>query len=281
MIAEELLKEKGIPYTISGRDAKIMCLNPEHDDSNPSLSVDRVTGIMNCFSCGFKGSLFRHFGAPKSPVEVKIAMLKDKIQRVRADTVGIQLPADRVEWQGGGYRNISEQTLKIWQAFTWDHDQMAGRIIFPVRDVSGRTVGLVGRSLTQMDGRPKYMNYPHGAALPLIPAKVKPINGRVILVEGIFDALNLWDKGLKNTICCFGTQKVDQTKLSLLKLQGVNGIDIVFDRDDAGAKAAQQIKGLAESMDLSVQVITLPESVDDPGNMIDQQVKGLKKRLYG
>jgi DNA primase len=67
----------------------------------------------------------------------------------------------------------------------------------------------------------------------------------------------------------------------LLKLQGVNGIDIVFDRDDAGAKAAQQIKGLAESMDLSVQVITLPESVDDPGNMIDQQVKGLKKRLYG
>jgi DNA primase len=125
------------------------------------------------------------------------------------------------------------------------------------------------------------MNYPRGASLPLIPAKVKPINGRVILVEGIFDALNLWDKGLKNTICCFGTQKVDWVKLSLLKLQGVQGIDIVFDRDDAGKKAAQQIKVLAESMDIAVQIITLPESIDDPGNMTLQQIKGLKKRLYG
>jgi DNA primase len=147
--------------------------------------------------------------------------------------------------------------------------------------LTGKTVALVGRSLTQMDGRPKYMNYPRGASLPLIPAKVKPINGRVILVEGIFDALNLWDKGLKNTICCFGTQKVDWVKLSLLKLQGVQGIDIVFDRDDAGKKAAQQIKVLAESMDIAVQVITLPESIDDPGNMTLQQIKGLKKRLYG
>jgi DNA primase len=61
----------------------------------------------------------------------------------------------------------------------------------------------------------------------------------------------------------------------------VQGIDIVFDRDDAGKKAAQQIKVLAESMDIAVQIITLPESIDDPGNMTLQQIKGLKKRLYG
>ena len=48
--------------------------------------------------------------------------------------------------------------------------------------------------------------------MPFCPAKVKPIQNRVILVEGIFDALNLWDKGLKNTVCCFGTQQVSWVK---------------------------------------------------------------------
>ena len=51
MIAEDLLKEKGIPYQLSGKDVKIICLNPEHDDTNPSLRVDRITGVMHCFSC--------------------------------------------------------------------------------------------------------------------------------------------------------------------------------------------------------------------------------------
>jgi DNA primase len=81
-------------------------------------------------------------------------------------------------------------------------------------------------------------------------------------------------------VCCFGTQQVDWVKLSLLKLQGVTGIDIMFDADAAGKKAAQQIKTLAEEMDLSVQIITLPENTD-PGNLNADQINRLKKRLYG
>ena len=84
--------------------------------------------------------------------------------------------------------------------------------------------------------------------MPFCPAKVKPIQNRVILVEGIFDALNLWDKGLKNTVCCFGTQQVNWVKLSLLKLQGVQGIDIMFDGDEAGRQAAEKAKDIAEKV---------------------------------
>ena len=80
MIAEDLLKEKGIAYQLSGKDVKIICLNPEHDDTNPSLRVDRITGVMHCFSCGFKGNLFTHFGQPSSPLEVKLHRIKEKIQ---------------------------------------------------------------------------------------------------------------------------------------------------------------------------------------------------------
>ena len=279
MIAEDLLKEKGIAYQLSGKDVKIICLNPEHDDTNPSLRVDRVTGVMHCFSCGFKGNLFTHFGAPSSPLEVRIHTIKEKIQKVKSETVGIQLPKDRLEWRGGGFRNISEETLRIWDAFTWNVPQFENRIIFPIRDITGKTVSLIGRSLDDFS-KNKYYIYPAGAEMPFCPAKVKPIQNRVILVEGIFDALNLWDKGLKNTVCCFGTQQVSWVKLSLLKLQGVSGIDIMFDGDEAGRQAAEKAKDLAEKLEMSARVVKLRDSVD-PGNLVQSEIDRLKGKLYG
>jgi|TARA_Y100000356_G_scaffold118414_1_gene109367 DNA primase len=279
MIAEDLLREKGIHYELSGKDAKILCLNPEHDDTNPSLRVDRITGIMHCFSCGFKGNLFTHFGAPSSPLEVRLHKLKEKVEKTRSQTVGIQLPKDRLAWKGGGFRNISEETLNIWDAFTWNVPKFEGRIIFPIRDITGKTVALIGRLINGM-GSDKYYIYPSGVEMPFCPAKVKPIQNRVILVEGIFDALNLWDKGLKNTVCCFGTQQMNWVKLSLLKMQGVSGIDIMYDGDEAGRTAAEKVKGTAEELGMSVQIVTLPEGTD-PGGLVKDQVNRISKRLYG
>ena len=278
MIAIDLLSERNIDFSVKGQDAIISCLNPEHDDSNPSLRVDKVTGIMHCFSCGFSGNLFTHFGAPESPLEVRIHRLKDKIARSKSQTVGIQLPEDRIEWKGGSFRNISEETLKIWQAFTWNVPKFEGRIIFPIRDITGKTVALLGRKISGMTD--KYYIYPQGVEMPFCPAKVKPINNRVILVEGIFDALNLWDHGLRNTVCCFGTQQMNWVKLSLLKLQGVQGIDIMSDGDEAGQTAAETLKGVAEKMEMGVQIINLPPG-QDPGDFNVDMVKRLKKQLYG
>lgn len=279
MIAEELLQEKKIQYRLSGKDAIISCLSPEHDDTNPSMRVDRITGIFHCFSCGYKGNLFTYFGAPSSPMEVRMHRIKESINRVKSETVGIQLPKDRVKWKGGGLRNISEETLDIWDAFTWNVPQFENRIIFPIRDIRGKTVALIGRSLDDLSMN-KYYIYPNGAEMPFCPAKIKPIQNRVILVEGIFDALNLWDKGLKNTVCTFGTQQVNWVKLSLLKLQGVQGIDIMFDGDEAGIRAAEQAKDLAEKLELSARVVKLRDNVD-PGNLTSPEIERLKQKLYG
>ena len=279
MIAEELLQEKKIDYRLSGKDAIISCLSPDHDDTNPSMRVDRITGIFHCFSCGYKGNLFTYFGAPSSPMEVRMHRIKESINRVKSETVGIQLPKDRVKWKGGGLRNISEETLDIWDAFTWNVPQFENRIIFPIRDIRGKTVALIGRSLDDLSMN-KYYIYPNGAEMPFCPAKIKPIQNRVILVEGIFDAINLWDKGLKNTVCTFGTQQVNWVKLSLLKLQGVQGIDIMFDGDEAGIRAAEQAKDLAEKLELSARVVKLRDNVD-PGNLTSPEIERLKQKLYG
>ena len=99
-------------------------------------------------------------------------------------------------------------------------------------------------------------------------------------MEGIFDALNLWDKGLKNTVCTFGTQQVNWVKLSLLKLQGVQGIDIIFDGDEAGVKAGEMAKGLAEQLEISARVVKLRDNID-PGNLTIPEINRLKEKLYG
>ena len=60
MTVEELLIEEKIPFKMSPADFIVSCLNPEHDDSNPSMRIDKITGVYNCFSCGYKGNIFKY-----------------------------------------------------------------------------------------------------------------------------------------------------------------------------------------------------------------------------
>jgi DNA primase len=69
-------------------------------------------------------------------------------------------------------------------------------------------------------------------------------------------------------------------KLSLLKLQGVQGIDIMFDGDEAGRQAAEKAKDLAEKLEMSARVVKLRDNID-PGNLVQSEIERLKGKLYG
>ena len=69
MTVEELLQERKIDYKLSPADCVVACLNPEHDDGNPSMRIDRITGVYNCFSCGFKGNIFNYYDAQSTPLD--------------------------------------------------------------------------------------------------------------------------------------------------------------------------------------------------------------------
>ena len=85
------------------------------------------------------------------------------------------------------------------------------------------------------------------------------------------------DKGLDNAVCCFGAKNFTKEKLNHLKISGAQGMDILFDADDAGQDAAEQIKKLAE--DFPVRTIKLKNG--DPAEFNEAQVKGLRRKLYG
>ena len=277
MRVDELLQEQRIEFKVSGRDYVIKCLNPDHEDSNPSMRVDNVTGIFNCFSCGFKGNVFKHFGAAANFLEIKRQKLKESIDEKRSASIGFEFPKGFAPYVGN-WRGIRPETYKHFEAFMHHESQFNGRIVFPVRDITGKVVAFNGRHMT-MTEIPKYLIYPPQAKLPLYPSTVHPIKGRVILVEGIFDMINLYDKGLSNVICCFGTRNIDAEKLAILKMQNVEGVDIMFDGDDAGQTAAEEIKGLAERVGLTSRNINLGQNID-PGGLPEIKVADIRKRLY-
>lgn len=274
----DLLQERKLDFKVSGRDYLVKCLNPDHEDRNPSMRVDNITGIFNCFSCGFKGNIFKLFGAPSNYLDVKRQKLIDAIEQKRSSSVGLPFPKGYTPYVGN-WRNIKPETYKHFDAFLHHETQFVGRVVFPIRDITGKVVAFNGRHMT-LSEKLKYMIYPPQATLPLYPASIKPIKGRAILVEGIFDMINLFDKGLSNAICCFGTNNVDSDKLSILKMQDIMGVDIIFDGDDAGQKAAENVRVLAERAGLITRNVNLGQNID-PGSLAEQQVKNLGERLYG
>lgn len=274
----DILQKEGLVYTISGRDYLIKCLNPEHPDSNPSFRVDRVSGVAHCFACGFKTNIFKYYGIFTNPVPLKIAKLKEKLAEIKMYNNNLEVPAGATPFIKS-FRGISAKTLQYFGAFyTHQVEKLADRIIFPITDVTGRTVVYVGRH-TLSNGNPRYLNYPSGVQIPLFPAQLPSAGKSLVIVEGIFDMLNLFDKGLTNVTCAFGTNTLQNNtaqKLLPFKAQGVTHVYLMFDGDEAGEKAMFTLKPLIEACGFIVENITLPDGVD-PGELSLEDVSSTRE----
>jgi DNA primase len=273
---DEILRSRGIEFRPSGKDYLIRCLNPEHEDRNPSLRIDKTTGIFNCLSCGYSGNLFNHFGEKPDWLQMRRQRLKDVISEKLVESSGLNIPENAVSFNQD-WRGISADTYNKFEAFQHNNSEFIGRVVFPIRNITGKIVAFCGRHQGQVD--PKYLFHPGGVKLPLFPI-VKPIQGRIILVEGIMDMINLHDKGLTNAVCAFGVNKVTTDKINILKIQGVSGIDIYFDNDDAGQTASAKLKELLENNEL-VSRNVIYGKIKDPGELTALQVIKLKETLYG
>jgi DNA primase len=207
---------------------------------------------------------------------MKRQLLKKKIDEVRAESVGLQMPEGYSPYIGN-WRNIKADTYREFETFIHAGKDFNGRICFPIRDRSGRIVAFQSR--TTGDQQPKYLNTPPGAKMPLFPV-VEPIQGSIILVEGIFDVINLHDKGLTNAVCCFGVKNVTEEKLQVLSVAGVDSIDIFLDNDEAGQTGANRIRELCESIGLNTRNIAFGDKAMDAGALAQPQVTKLKSKLY-
>jgi len=278
---KELLQDRSIHFREAGRDYLIKCIDPEHEDSNPSMRVDKITGVYHCLSCGAKGNLFRHLGAEPNQIDIKVAKLLHKVRELMT-TTDLVLPSDAVSFVQD-YRNIKAETYEKVEAFTaFSLEELTDRLCFPIKDMRGRIKVFLGRALHSEVGS-KYLFYPAHTKVPIFPAYPVPYKNSLIIVEGIFDALNLMDKGIDNVICAFGTTsllKSYKDKLSHFKILGVNKYYIMFDGDKAGKTAAKKLETVLNDSGFNAEIVELPED-RDPGDLTAEEIMVIKTGIYG
>lgn len=283
MEIQQLLTEKNIDFKIKGNDLIIRCLNPDHDDAHPSLRIDKDLGIFNCYSCGFSGNIYSYFNIYKNKTHKKALDIKNKLEKLY--TKSIYIPAGAALFDRE-YRGISGETFVKFGAFT--HDSFPHRLVFPLYNGLGKLQVFHARLLYSSVKEQKYYNKPAHSEMPLFPAfpEDRKTNS-LILVEGIFDVLYLYDKGLKNVITCFGTafgnvknkrkQQENIKKLESYKLQGYTKLFLLFDGDKSGRSASSNLKKYIKDMFL-VEELHLPDD-SDPGNMNGQMIDELKAMI--
>lgn len=269
-----LLKRKNIEFIdkSGSGDVILCCLSPLHEDSSPSMRIDKITGKYHCFACGFGGtSIFDYFNEYYSPVTREAAELQRKISNIMTDATGITLP-EGIEFYLGDYRDIPPKIYKEFKAF--QHPNFEDRLCFPIEDVSGKITNIVARNFFS-DVPPKYKMYPAGRSVPIYPH----VRGRyAILVEGIFDVLNLKKHGVPNVAALFGTQSLSDRniseKLNPLIIGGVRDIFLLLDNDAAGNKSALSLKKLIE-IKTNIRVTILNEFLPpgkDPGCLNSEEL---------
>jgi len=282
MTPQEILDGEGIYYLYKGRDLLVRCLSPDHEDSNPSMRVDKVTGVFNCLSCGFKGSLYTKYKIARDIQFELLSKVKGKLRDIVISTEGRSIPEGSIEYNRASFKGIPAKTLKEYGAFTND-TVFPDRIVFPIKDAVGRIIAFSARSLYS-DLPPKYIVSPAEVDIPFFPAIITPEYNSMFIVEGIFDYINLKYLGCDNAVCIFGTVKLTERnvveKLAPYRLQGVQKINIMMDGDDAGRKAAKKIKYLIDDKTEFVTNIVYLEDGQDPGGLTPEQVAKYKSTLY-
>ena len=161
------------------------------------------------------------------------------------------------------------------------YDRFRGRIIIPIRDASGRAIGLGGRILPDADG-PKYLNSPATAlfdksrtlyGIDLAKGAIRR-EKLAVIVEGYTDVMAAHQAGFENVVASLGTAlTAGQVELAN---RYADAVALAYDVDLAGEAATQ--RGLLEELGpvvSKVRVIRIPAG-KDPDELIRTDPDGWK-----
>lgn len=147
------------------------------------------------------------------------------------------------------------------------YDRFRSRLMFPLRDASGKVLAFTGRTL---DGsEPKYLNSPESSTfskgtflygIDLARDAIKK-EGRAVLVEGQMDVVACHQFGLTNAVASSGTALTEHHLSALGKL--ARSVLFCYDGDTAGTAATLRGLQMAMNQGLSARVVLL-EAGKDP-----------------
>ncbi len=180
-------------------------------------------------------------------------------------------------------RDIEEAGLLSQPEAGASYDKFRGRIIFPIRDISGRVVGFGGRLMGEAGHAPKYLNSPQTALFDkgrllynadLARIAVGRSGGTLLVAEGYMDVIALHQAGFTASVAPLGTAVTEDHLRMLWQLAD----EPVFclDGDNAGLRAMQRVVNLALPLlkpGKSLRFCLLTKG-DDPDSLIKARGAG-------
>ncbi|NJX15934.1 DNA primase [Tamlana crocina] len=154
-------------------------------------------------------------------------------------------------------------------------DRFKGRVMFPIKSMSGRVLGFGGRILITDKKAAKYLNSPESD----IYHKSKVLYGiydakqsiakedNCYLVEGYTDVIQFHQTGIKNVVSSSGTALTSEQIRLINRL--TKNITVLFDGDAAGMRASLRGIDLILEQGMNVRVCTFPEG-EDPDSFARQ-----------
>ena len=218
------------------------------------------------------GPTVRSFGLGFAPAAGDwLVRLANTARRDLGDLREVGLVADRRE--GSGF-----------------YDRFRDRLMFPIRDARGQTVGFGGRILPDSpfaDRGPKYYN---SSETPLFLKKellygldlarnAGATEGYLAVVEGYTDVMMAHQHGVSHVVATMGTALNEAHVRQLRRF--VPKVVLVFDADAGGATGVDRALEIFVGCDVELAIATLPEGLDPCDLIASQGPEPFRRILTG
>jgi DNA primase len=156
-----------------------------------------------------------------------------------------------------------------------EYDRFRSRIMFPIRDRRGRTLGFGGRAMRSDQGA-KYVNtaetdFFHKSqmlyGIDLAKAAIAKA-GHAVVVEGYTDVLALHQAGIEEAVGVMGTAITEEQVAALSGM--VEEVVLALDADAAGQEAMLRAQRVAAGRKMRLRVAAMPAG-EDPAEMMARE----------
>jgi DNA primase len=164
------------------------------------------------------------------------------------------------------------------------YDRFRNRLMFPIGDATGRTIGFGARALRPED-EPKYLNSPDTPLFSkgtcffgLSEAKQAIRSAKTaVVVEGYTDVIMAHQAGVSEAVAVLGTALTEEHGRAISRL--CERVMLVFDGDEAGLKSALRSIEVLLNEEVDIQVVDLPAGQDPCDYVLANGGEAFRQRL--